>query len=135
MSRENVEVVRTLYMHWKDELFKLDDVVAELLDPDIEWDVSRRTFDPGVYHGHEGIREFVAGLQEVWESERVEPVEFIPAGDEVVVPVRLSFISRTDRQELSANAAHVWTLRDGKVIRHRVFQTKPEALDAVGLSG
>jgi uncharacterized protein len=134
MSQKNVDVVRRLYVQWEDELFKLDDVVfSELLDADIEWDASRRTFDPAIYHGHDGIREFVAALQEVWESGRIEPLEFIPAGDEVVVPVRLSLVSRTDRQEVTANAAHVWTLRDGKVIRHCAFQTKADALQAAGL--
>jgi len=94
---------------------------------------SRRTFDPGVFHGYDGIREFAARLREVWESGRIEPLEFIPTGDEVVVPVRLAFVSRTDRQVLTANAAHVWTLRDGRVIRYCVFQTKAEALEALRL--
>ena len=135
MSQENVEIVRRVYVQWEDELFKLDDVVfTELLDPDIEWDASRRTFDPAVYHGHDGIREFVAALREVWDSGRIEPIEFIPAGDQVVVTVRLFLVSRTDRQEVAANAAHVWTLQDGKVIRHCVFQTRAEALEAAGLS-
>lgn len=135
MSEEKVEVVRRVYSLWEVEIFKLDDVVfSEFLDPDIEWDASRRTFDPGVYHGHDGVREFVAALQEVWESGRIEPLEFIPAEDKVVVPVRLALVSRTDHQEVTANAAHVWTLRHGKVIRFCIFQTMTEALEAAGLS-
>ncbi len=134
MSEANVELVRRLYAKWKDGIFQdLDDEAYDFLDPEIEWDVSRRTFDPGVFHGYDGIREFVARLREVWESGRIEPLEFIPAGEEVVVPVRLVFISRTDHQTLTANAAHVWTLRNGKVLRHCAFQTKAEALEAVGL--
>jgi len=134
MSRENVGVVRRLYTKWQREaLPDLDDETIDLLDPEIEWDASRRTFDPGVYHGHDGMREFASKLREVWESGRVEPLEFIPAGDEVVVPVRLVFVSRTDHQAVPANAAHVWRLRGGKVIRHCAFQTKAEALEAVGL--
>lgn len=134
MPHENVEVVRRVYAQWEDDPFKLDGIVfSELLDLDVEWDASRRTFDPGVYHGHDGVQEFVAALQEVWKSGRIEPLEFIPAGEEVVVPVRLALVSRTDHQVVTANAAHVWTLRDGKVIRHRVFQTKAEALEAAAL--
>lgn len=77
----------------------------------------------------------MAALREVWESGRIVPLEFIPAGDEdVVVPVRLHLVSRTDGQTISANAAHVWTLRSHKVVRHCAFQTRAEPLDSVGLS-
>ena len=134
MSQESIEILRRLYAKWKVDLFHVDDEVYDLLDPEIEWDASRRVFDPGMYHGYDGIREFAAGLREVWESGRIEPLEFIPAGEEVVVPVRLDLVSKTDRQLVTANAAHLWTLRDGRVIRHCAFQTKAEALEAAGLS-
>jgi ketosteroid isomerase-like protein len=134
MSEENVEIVRRLYAKWRDDAFvEPDEEVLELLDDEIEWDVSRRTFDPGVYHGHAGVKQFAANLREVWESGRIEPLEFIRGEDEIVVPVRLRFVSKTHGQAMTANAAHVWTLRDGKIVRHRVFQTKTEALEAAGL--
>ena len=134
MSEENVEIVRQVYALWGDDAFQLDEQTWGLLDPQIEWDASRRTFDPAIYRGHAGIREFVAALREVWESARIVPLEFILEGELVVVPVRLEMVSRSDRQTITANAAHIWTLRDGKVIRHRVFQSKAEALEAAGLS-
>jgi ketosteroid isomerase-like protein len=133
MSQENVEIVRRLYAHWGHDAFQVHDESWELLDPAVEWDVSRRTFDPAIYHGHAGVREFVASLREVWESARIVPLEYIPEGEVVVVPVRLEMVSRTDSQAVTANAAHVWTLSGGKVVRHRVFQTRAEALEAAGL--
>lgn len=134
MSQENVEIVRRLYAGWVENAFgQVDDAVFEFADPNIVWDVSTRTFDPAVYYGHQGIRDFVARLQEVWESGRVEPTEFIATRDEVVVPVRLHLVSRTHGETLTADAAHVWTFRDGKIIVHRAFQTKADALEAAGL--
>ena len=136
MSQENVEVVKRIYALWPSSAYEhLDDAVFELADPNIVWDVSRRTFDPGVYHGHQGIRDFAARMSEVWESGRIEPTEFIATEDKVVVPVHLQFVSRTHGNTVTANAAHVWALRDGKIIRHCSFQTKAEALDSVGLRG
>ena len=136
MSEENVEMVRRVYGLWENEIFNLDEeLFTELLHPDIEWDVTRRTFDPGIYRGHEGVREFVAALQEVWASGQITPLEFVPLGCHVVVPVRLSLTSRTDRQTITANAAHLWTLGDGKVTRHCVFQSKAGALEAAGPQG
>ena len=135
MSQENVEIVRRVYALWADiVLGQLDDLALfELTDPNIVWDISRRTFDPGVFHGHQGLRDLAARLAEVWESGSVEPAEFIATGDEVVVPVRLHLVSRSQGNTVTANAAHVWTLREGKIIRHCAFQTKAEALEAVGL--
>ena len=135
MSDENVDKVRRVYATWDDDAFGSvdEEMLEEVFHPEIEWDVSRRTFDPGVFRGHEGVREFGARLLEVWESGRVEPVEFISQGDEVVVPVRLSFTSRTHGQVLTANAAHAWTVREGMIVRHRTFQTKAEALEAAGV--
>jgi ketosteroid isomerase-like protein len=133
MSQENADVVRRLYAHWGDDAFQIHDESWELLDPEVEWDVSRRIFDPGIYHGHAGILEFVGSLREVWESARIVPLEYIAEGEVVVVPVRLEMVSRTDRQSVTANAAHVWTLSGGKIVRHCAFQTRAEALEAAGL--
>ena len=135
MARENVEVVRRLYAKWPTHADSDLDEFLEMLAPDVVWDVSRRTFDPGVYRGHEEVEDFLAGLLEVWESGHIEPTEFIATEDEVVVPVRLHLVSRTHGKTMAANAAHVWTLREGKIIRHCSFQTKADALAAVGLPG
>ena len=134
MSEENVELVRRLYAKWGDDAFEVDEEAWELLDPEVEWDVSRRVFDPAIYQGHAGVRDFIASLREVWESAHIVPLEFIPEGEVVVVPVRLEMVSRSDKQTLTANAAHLWTVRRGKVVRHCVFQTRNEALKAAGLS-
>jgi ketosteroid isomerase-like protein len=132
MSQATVDIVRRLYAQWEGDAFQVDDESWELLDPDVEWDVSRRIFDPAIYHGHAGVREFVASLRDVWKSARIVPLEYIPAG-EVVVPVRLEMVSRTDSEAVTANAAHVWTLSGGKIVRHCVFQTRAEAIGAAGL--
>ena len=133
MPPENVEVVRRLYAKWPADALSPPDEFLAILDPDIVWDASRRSFDPGVFHGHEEVVGFFTRLLEVWESGHAEPLEFIEAEEDVVVPVRLHLVSRTHGERMTANAAHVWTVRAGKVVRHRAFQTKADALAAVGL--
>jgi ketosteroid isomerase-like protein len=86
-----------------------------------------------VYHGHEGVREFLSLMQEQWATMRIEPQDFIDSADDVVVPVRLIARGRHSGVETTANAAHVWTFRDRKVIRYKIFQTLHEALEAVGI--
>ena len=130
MSHENVERVRRGYEHFN----RTGEVDYSGLDPEVVYDVSRRTFDPLVYRGHEGVREFVALIREQWATMRLEPQEFVDAGDEVVVSIRLIGVGKESGVETTANAAHVWTFRDGKVVRQTTFQTMDEALQAAGLS-
>ena len=56
MSRDNVAIVRASWEAWR-----RGDMAAlfEFYDPDVEWDM-RHSYVPGmgVYHGHDGIREF-----------------------------------------------------------------------------
>jgi ketosteroid isomerase-like protein len=130
MSQENVETVRRGY----DLYNRTGEADYAVIDPEIVYDVSRRTFDPLVYHGHEGVREFLALIREQWATMRLEPQDFIDAGDKVVVSVRLVGVGKESGVETTANAAHVWTFRDGKIVRQTVFQTMNEALEAAGLS-
>ena len=129
MSQENVEIVRRGYEHYN----RTGEPDYSVLDPEIVYDVSRRTFDPRVYHGHEGLREFVALIREQWSTMRLEPQDFVDAGDRVVVSVHLIGVGKESGVETTANAAHVWTFRDGKIVRQTVFQTMDEALEAAGL--
>src|SRR5262245_64820272 len=105
MSEENLEMVRRGYEHFNSK----GDVDYSALDPDIVYDLSRRTFDPHVFRGHEGVREFVGLIWEQWASRRMEPRDLIDAGDQVVASVRLVGVGRQSGVETMANAAHVWT--------------------------
>ena len=129
MSRENVEVVRRGYEHYN----RTGEPDYSVLDPEVVYDVSSRTFDAAVYHGHEGVREFLALIREHWATMRLEPQEFVDAGDSVVVSVRLVGVGKESEVETTANSAHLWTLRGGKVVRQTTFKTMSEALEAAGL--
>jgi ketosteroid isomerase-like protein len=130
MSEENVEVIRRAYEHYN----RTGEPDYSVLDPEVVYDVSRRTFDPIVYHGHEGVREFLALIREQWASMRLEAQDFVDAGDKVVVSVRLVGVGKESGVETKANAAHLWIFRGGKIVRQTTFQTMDEALEAAGLS-
>jgi len=40
----------------------------ELLDPDIELDLSRNIFNPDIYHGHAGIERWRNAVEDVWDD-------------------------------------------------------------------
>jgi hypothetical protein len=70
----------------------------------------------------------------MWKDQRTEPQEFIPVGeDQVVVPIRIVSVGRDD-VETVAHAVLVMTVRERKIAHVKGYQSKSEALEAVGLS-
>jgi uncharacterized protein len=137
MSSENVELVRQLY-DWFAE--RENTKPFEVYDPEIEWDLSgfRGVDQLGferVYRGHEGVRSFWRQWLEAWESIEFRLDELIAAGDEVVALLWQVNRGRTSGLEVPQGEwAQVWTLRNGKVVRVRLFGDRAEALRAVDLS-
>jgi ketosteroid isomerase-like protein len=131
MSRENVEIVRRIY-----EAFNREDIegAIELLDPAVKYDLSERVFNPATYEGHDGIRRFAADIDEVWDEFRIEPVEFIDAGDTVVVSHRIRTRGKGSGIEVDLSSSTIYTLRDRKVVAARMYREHDDALDAAGLS-
>ena len=74
-----------------------------------------------------------ADLTEGLTSARLEPQEFIEAGEHVVVPCTFHATGR-DGIELQARVTWTFTIRDGAVERICLYQERQEALEAVGLS-
>jgi len=62
-----------------------------------------------------------------------EPREFIDAGDEVLVPHFQRGRARGGGFESREETTVVYTVRDGRVVRIREYDTKEEALEPVGL--
>jgi ketosteroid isomerase-like protein len=131
MSQENVEAVRTVI-----EAINRGDIesVIELIDPAAKFDLSERVFNPAVYDGHDGIRRFVAELGEVWDEFRVEPVEFIDAGDTVVVSYRIHARGKGSGVDVELPSSTIYTLRQGRIAAARMYREHAEALEAAGLS-
>ena len=134
MSQENVEIVRRALEVFNSTAFdRGEEPDLRFYAPDVELDRSDAALDAAVYHGHDGLREWVSLLREMWEGQRLEPLEFISIGeDRVVVPVRIVSVGRGEIETV-AHAAGVWTIREGLVTRMVTFQSKADALGAVGL--
>jgi ketosteroid isomerase-like protein len=107
---------------------------SDLLAADFEIDLSRRVFNPAVYHGIDGLVRLNNEIRDVWEEFRVVPEQFIDAGDWVVVIETNHARGRGSGVELDTRTyATIWTLRDGQVTRVQVGVDPNEALKAVGL--
>jgi ketosteroid isomerase-like protein len=137
MSQENVEVVRRLIEAWnrneQERVVPLERVVP-FLDPDVIVDTTRRIINPKTYAGIEGIRAMLAERDEVWGEFRVEPDEFVDAGDRVVAIGRLVGKGRGSGVEVNQPIADVFTLHGGRVTRCEIgYSDRGNAFEAAGL--
>ena len=129
MSQENVEFIRGRF----EEFGRTGDFDPADFDPEFEFDNSNSLMDASIYRGTEGLHQFLSLMREMWKQLRFEPQEYIPVGeDQVILPVRLIAVGR-DGVETVARAASIFTLREGKVLHAKAFQSKAEALEAAGL--
>jgi len=129
MSQENVEAVKTAYA-----ALNSGDIpaVVGMCHPDVVLDNTNAAFDAAVYHGHAGLGEFFSLGPTMWESQRFEVEDAISLdADRVVVLQRIVSVGR-DGVETIARNAMLFTLSGGKAIQIKSFQTKGEALEAVG---
>jgi ketosteroid isomerase-like protein len=128
---DNVTVVRGIYA-----ALSRGDLEGALKAgvPDAEHDWSR-SVGPyrGIYRGLDATRAFWREYLEAVEDLTFEVEETIEAGPHVVAMVRAHLRGRHSGVEVVARGPHLWTLRDGKVVRFVLYQERSEALQAVGL--
>jgi ketosteroid isomerase-like protein len=133
MSQENVEIVGRVLQRYGNQDIEgmLRDVHAEV---EIDYSDSHAP-DASVYHGHEACRAFVRGRYEDFEQRSFNATEMIDAPPNSVIAVgRMRGRGRASRAAVQADSVTLWTLRDGQVSRIKLYQTRAEALEAVGLT-
>src|SRR2546421_12906955 len=132
MSQENVEVVRRL---WNAVERRDDQAVYALYDPAIvlkSGNVGPLELGGGPYHGHDGVRQFFRNWLESFETFQTKAETFTEAGNEVVVGYRVSGRGKGSGVDVEMSRWNVYGIRNGLVNRVEIFDTKAEALEAVG---
>jgi ketosteroid isomerase-like protein len=69
-----------------------------------------------------------------WEELRFEPERFVDYGDEVLALARVTTHPRRGGPEIDRPFDAIFTVRDGMIVRARLFSSRHDALDAAGLS-
>jgi ketosteroid isomerase-like protein len=131
MSKQNVETVRRVY---KGVTARLE-VPRELFDPDYEFDNTELWPDIAGVLGFDAAQETMREYWETFEAYRVEIEEVIHADDgRVVILVRDGGRMRGTDTEVWNHFFHVWTMRDGRIVRLSVHTERNRAIEAAGLS-
>jgi ketosteroid isomerase-like protein len=134
MSKENVEMVQTLFEEWERGDFWSK---TELYAPDVEWRWSRGARAPrSGSSSYTGLTEIGDAMRE-WLSDwgwfHLTAEEFIDAGDQVVVMTQVHARLKDGRGEIHDHQADVITIRDGRIVRMETFDGRAEALGSLEL--
>jgi hypothetical protein len=118
---DNVAVMRGAY-----EAFAKGDVpaVLALFDPNIEWNEAEHfTYWTGQpFRGPQAVvNEVLAPLAKDYDGFRIEVRRMVGAGDTVLVEARYRGTAKATGKALDAQAAHVWDLRNGKIVKFQQY--------------
>jgi ketosteroid isomerase-like protein len=126
MPAENIESLRRAY-----DAFARRDIpsVLEVMSPDIEWDATDALAHTGVYHGYEGVAEYLRQLSGVWEDFGLEPEQFVESanGKSVLVLGVTQGRLKATGERIEARFAHIGHVRDGKVVKVKICLDRASA--------
>jgi ketosteroid isomerase-like protein len=100
------------------------------LCPDVELDVSEM-LDGAVYRGRAAVRAYCESLADAWQAMEMQPESIEERRGVVVALVECHAQGRESGVNVTAPAAWVATLRDGKVASARFTLNRGRALEAV----
>src|SRR5262245_22397774 len=124
----NVAAVRRLY-----EARGNPAIIGQLLSPGVRWEVVDGFPYSDVYVGLEDVlSRFFARLFADFEEWHTEPVEVFEAGVRVFALGFYSARAKATGRTFKARFAHVWTLRDGVIVRLQQCADTAQLAKALG---
>jgi SnoaL-like domain len=132
VASANVNLVKSIYSAWEVG----DWSSSEWAHPEIEFVLTGGPVD-GSWTGLAGMAEGFRGYLNAWKDFRVEADDYRELDDErVLVLVRMSGRGKTsglELGELGEQAANLFYVRDGKVVRLIVYSNREQAAVELGL--
>jgi ketosteroid isomerase-like protein len=129
MSKEHVEIVRAGYERFS----RTGAIPQDLADPEIEiWESPELPGDLAG-QGYDNLDRANKVLLDSFDEWSVEPERFFDLGERILVFVRFRATGKGSGIPVEAPLAHLWTLRDGKIIKQEIFGDRNKALEAAGL--
>jgi ketosteroid isomerase-like protein len=146
MSRENVELVRTVFapfeginvatIDWSTDSFR--ELFAVRFSPDVELTTLASGLGSGVgehYSGWDGLIRYLTEWIEPFSEYQVENLDYIDAGDFVLIPSRQWGIGAGSGVKAEIELTTLYEVRDGRITRIHQFDTLDEARAAAAKPG
>jgi ketosteroid isomerase-like protein len=128
MSQENVELMRRTFERWNAGEREVDPDIAH---PDI---VICSAMTNAEYHGYDGLRSWIAEIDDQFEDWRLSIDRFRNASDGRLLALGAVHVrGRTSGVEFDQPMALLLTFADERLIELRTIPDHAEALEAAGL--
>src|SRR3954453_3951142 len=128
MSKENVELVRSIY-----EAFNRRDWERAfgLAAPEFEFTLQRGP-NAGPHRGREEVQRVIEDQASAFDLWIIEPEEFFERDDVEVPFVKFRLQPKGSDAEFEIRIGTLWTMRDGKLLSAEGFPDREKALEAAG---
>jgi ketosteroid isomerase-like protein len=102
------------------------------MSEDIEWQLPDMEGVPagGTRRERAGAGEFFATIARDQEVQRFEPQQFVAQGDKVVALGQYAWRVKSTGREFKGDWAHVFTVRDGKIVKFQEYTDTAAAVAA-----
>jgi ketosteroid isomerase-like protein len=131
MSRENMEAVRKIYDAW----VRSDPAQAfDYLDPEVVWEAIEDAPDAGTYRGHSGVKRYMDDWLQDFEDFAFDFAQPVEVDERLVLEQWARNRGKGSGLETEIHYAAVYTFRDGKLFTVKEYNSRADALEAVGLS-
>jgi ketosteroid isomerase-like protein len=107
--------------------------VLALLDPEVEWtEAERFPYYSGAWHSpDEVVAKLLVPLSNDWDGFAARPREFIAEGERVVALGTYSGVYKKTGRAFTAEFAHVWTVRGGRIATFNMHTNTAKVLEAI----
>jgi ketosteroid isomerase-like protein len=131
-EQSDLDLIRRGYDAWgRGDLEGLFSV----MDPEIEWHPPPNFPEPGPHRGVDAIRRGLGSYEETFDYFISEPQRLLTTETpgEVLALARTRTRGKGSGAEVTIDVAHLFTVRDGAVVRFEVITDQREALRRLGL--
>jgi ketosteroid isomerase-like protein len=132
VETDNIELIKRMLdavNRWDAE-----GMIAEV-QPDYEFSPIMAALEGRIYRGSEGVRRWIADMQDHWEYFECCPEEFHDLGDRVIAFGHWRARGRASGVEVDGQpATWVGWVRDGLLCRWRTFTDREEALNTADVT-
>lgn len=131
MPSENIELLHRVYAAMNDRDYSR---LPELCHPEVELRFSPLFPDQATYRGYAELEGALrATFGEAFDELRFEPDELREVGEGVLASVSVHARGRESGAPTEFRAYHVWTIREGRVLRIEAHLDAEQALESAGL--
>jgi len=134
MSQENIELVRrTIDLFNRKEFEQATNAVCD--DFEMDWSNSIGPLK-GIYRGRREVLQAWRPFFDAWDAVHWDPEELIEVDEaRVIVVNHVRMRGRGSGVEVDATGVQLWTIRAAKAQQVKLYQSKSDALEAVGVGG